>query len=331
MMKTDLVISEMFGSLHYKELVENASYYAQSIIAQKTKKTYEDGWKSFTDWCCKQNVDPLLIKEKEALVAIYAADKAKSGQKIGGLETFIAGINHTYKSHGFELDMRQLPIAKVFKGIRRRLTSKTDQKEPILPEDLKEMIKAIPLEGNEKVRRVGLRNRALILVGFFGAFRRSELVGIKYEDLRFCKDGVIVFLAKSKTDQEGIGMEKILPYGNLALTCPVLALKAWLEESKITSGYIFSKIDASGFISYRPLEDHTVARIIKTNPYIRTLDQRKYAGHSLRAGFVTSAVKQKIGQDLIMQQTGHKDISSLQCYIRRGRNIEESAAAQLRI
>lgn len=330
-MKTDLVISEMFGNLHYKELVDNANEFSQTIIAPNTKQTYDKGWKSFTDWCHEQNVDPLSIKEKEALIALYAADKAKSGKKLGGLMTFIAGITSTYKAYGHEIDMRQLPIARVFKGIRRKLPAKPTQKEPILPEDLKEMIKAIPIEGSEKIRRVGLRNRALILVGFFGAFRRSELVGIKYEDLRFCKDGVIVFLARSKTDQEGQGMEKILPYGNNSLTCPVLALKSWIEEANISSGYIFSKIEGCGFISYKPLESHAVSEIIKKNGYIKSLDKRKYAGHSLRSGFVTSAVKQNIGQDLIIQQTGHKNLSSLQCYIRRGRNIEESAAAQLRI
>jgi len=144
----------------------------------------------------------------------------------------------------------------------------------------------------------------LLLIGFAGAFRRSELVSLDVDDAQFTQDGLVVTLRRSKTDQEGAGRKVGLPYGSHPITCPVRALRAWLENASITRGPIFRYVDRHGNVGPHRLTDQVVALVVKRCAMNAGLDAARYAGHSLRAGLATAAAEADVSERSIMAQTG---------------------------
>src|SRR3982751_5216357 len=176
---------------------------------------------------------------------------------------------------------------------------------------------------------IGIRDRAIILLGFASAFRRSELVGLNVEDCTFSKDGLTVRLSHSKTDQEGAGRKIGIPYGSNPETCPVRVLHAWMEEAGITSGPLFRSITRHGQVQPGSLSGVDVARIVKKLAQRAGLDASKYAGHSLRAGHATSAAIAGASERSIMVQTGHRSVQMRRRYIRDGSLFRENSAGKL--
>jgi integrase len=171
----------------------------------------------------------------------------------------------------------------------------------------------------------GIRDRALLLIGFAGAFRRGELVSLTVADIEQAKQGLIVQLRFSKTDQEGRGRKVAIPYARGAV-CPVLAYQHWLEVAKITEGAIFRGVNRHGAISDAAITPQAVAIVVKSRAQAVGLDPRKYAGHSLRSGLVTSAATLGVSSWKIRQQTGHKSDSMLARYIRDANIFIDNAA-----
>jgi integrase len=165
---------------------------------------------------------------------------------------------------------------------------------------------------------IGIRDRAMILLGFAGAFRRSELVGLDIEDCAFNKDGLMVTLRRSKTDQESQGRKVGIPYGSNPETCPVRTMQAWMEQAAITSGPVFRSINRHGKVQPGRLSGIDVARVVKKLIQRTGLDPAKYAGHSLRAGHATTAAIGGASERSIQNQTGHKSVQMLRRYIRDG-------------
>ncbi len=172
----------------------------------------------------------------------------------------------------------------------------------------------------------GRRDRALLLVGFAGAFRRSELVSLDVGDVAFNTDGLVVQLRRSKTDQEGQGRKVGLPFGSNPLTCPVRALRDWFSQGNITLGPIFRSIDRHGNLKPMRLTDQSVALIVKRSAKTAGLDWERYAGHSLRAGLATAAAMADVSERSIMEQTGHKSLPVVRRYIRDGSLFRRNAA-----
>jgi integrase len=179
-------------------------------------------------------------------------------------------------------------------------------------DELKLMLERLP------TTRVGLRDRALLLLGFAGAFRRSELVSLDVADLEFARAGLIVTLRKSKTDQEGNSRRLGIPFGSSETTCPVRSVQAWLEAALITSGPVFRPLDVFDRVQPERLSDKAVARIVKRRAKAVGLDPARYAGHSLRAGLATSAAAAGASERVIMSQTGHRSADMVRRYIREG-------------
>jgi len=175
---------------------------------------------------------------------------------------------------------------------------------------------------------VDKRDRALILLGFAGAFRRSELVALEVRDITDTDDGLRIVLRHSKTDQEGAGIVKGIPYGREVETCPVRACKAWLAAAGITEGVIFRSIGRYGSIGVS-LSDRAVADVIKKRARAVGLDETKFSGHSLRAGLATAAALAGVNERAIAAQTGHKSMTVLRTYIREGSLFRDNAAAQV--
>jgi integrase len=176
---------------------------------------------------------------------------------------------------------------------------------------------------------IGSRDRALILLGFAGAFRRSELVGLDIEDCAFGKDGLTVMLRRSKTDQDGAGRKIGIPYGSNPETCPVRVLQSWLEQAALTTGPVFRSINRDGRVQVGRLSPADVARIVKKLADRAGLDAANYAGHSLRAGHATSAAIAGASERSIMNQTGHRSVQMVRRYIRDGSLFRENSAGKL--
>jgi integrase len=182
---------------------------------------------------------------------------------------------------------------------------------------------------------IGLRDRALILLGFAGAFRRSELVGLTVDDCAFGKDGLTVTLRRSKTDQAGAGRKIGIPYGSNPETCPVRTMQAWIEQAAlsavgpgVSTGPLFRSINRHGQVQPGGLSGIDVARVVKKLAQRAGLDAAKYAGHSLRAGHATSAAIAGASERSIMNQTGHRSVQMVRRYIRDGSLFRENSAGR---
>jgi len=173
-----------------------------------------------------------------------------------------------------------------------------------------------------------LRDRSLLLVGFAGAFRRSELASLNLGDVLFTTDGLTVRLRRSKTDPEGAGRKVGIPFGSKASTCPVRALRAWLEAAGIDQGPLFHHVTRHGGLRKR-LSGHAVGAIVKPAAAHAGLEAARFGGHSLRTGLATAAARAGKPEHVIARQTGHKSIAQLRDYVREGDLFEENAAAGL--
>jgi len=175
----------------------------------------------------------------------------------------------------------------------------------------------------------GLHDRALLLVGFGGAFRRSELVSLDVADLRFARGSLVLTLRRSKTGQEGVCELKAIPRGEQPESCPARTLEAWLEASAISDGPIFRRVTCWGRVGRRRLSDRVVALVVKQRAEVAGLDPRRYAGHSRRAGLATAAARVGVEERDIMRQTGHRSERMVRKYIHEGQLFRNNAAGRV--
>lgn len=239
-------------------------------------------------------------------------DLARS-HKVSTLYRRLSGISQAHQAAGHETPTKDAEVRLVFQGIRRTLGTGPDQKNPAITAEVRAMIETLKLDSLS-----GARDRALLLAGFAGAFRRSELVSLDVADVAFSADGLVVQLRRSKTDQEGQGRKVGLPFDSNPLTCPVRALRDWLERAGLSHGPIFRPIDRHGNLKPIRLTDQSVALVVKRCANAAGLDFEKYAGHSLRSGLVTAAAMADVSERSIMAQTGHKSLPVVRRYIRDG-------------
>jgi len=232
-------------------------------------------------------------------------------------------IAEAHKAVGLESPTHNAIVANTMKGIRRSLGTAPAQKAPALTADVRAMLDATD------AGLIGLRDRALILLGFASAFRRSELVSLDVEDCAFGKDGLTVTLPRSKTDQEGAGRKIGIPFGANPQTCPLRVLQAWIEQAGIPSGPLFRSINRHGQMQPGRLSGLDVARVVKKLAQRAGLDAAKYAGHSLRAGHATSAAIAGASERSIMNQTGHRSVQMVRRYIRDASLFRENSAGKL--
>lgn len=232
-------------------------------------------------------------------------------------------IAEAHKAVGLESPTHTAIVRNTLKGIRRTIGVAPEQKAPTLTDDIRAMVDAT----DEGV--IDLRDRALILLGFAGAFRRSELVGLDFEDCTFSREGLTVMLRRSKTDQIGAGRKVGIPYGSNPETCPVRIVQRWTEQASISSGPLFRSINRHGQIGPGRLSGIDVARVVKKLAQRAGLDSAKYAGHSLRAGHATTAAIGGASERSIMNQTGHRSVQMVRRYIRDGSLFRENSAGKL--
>ncbi len=278
--------------------------------ANNTLRAYQSDFRDFSAFCSKNGFSSMPSQPK--IIALYITHLSKSS-KFSTLKRRIASISVLHKLKGHYLDTKHPIIMENLHGIKRTLGTRQKAKKPILINDLKLIVKAI---GEEKIR-----DKALILIGFSGGFRRSELVNIHYDDIEFVTEGVKILIKRSKTDQSGEGSVKAIPYFDNQEFCPVVTLKNYVSKkfSDSNDGKIFN------------ISDKSVALIIKRYAEKAGLDSSKYAGHSLRSGFATTAAEFGAEERNIMAMTGHKTTQMVRRYIQEANLFKNNALNKIKI
>jgi integrase len=261
-----------------------------------------------------------LDRLKPGSVGLYLAAKADCGASVATLEQALAAIGQAYQSVGLESPRRDPVVREVWSGIKREKLVAQQQAAPLTPAQLRAISKTLT---DDLVR---IRDRALLLIGFAAALRRSELVGLNASDVQDTENGLVLSIRRSKGDQEGRGRQVGVPYGSFPATCPVRALRAWLKASGIVDGPLFRAMRHKRLSDQR-LSGKDVARIVKRSAKQIGLDTSHLSGHSLRAGLATAAAKAGKPAHAIAIQTGHKTTSMVQRYIREAELLGDGNAA----
>ena len=281
--------------------------------ANNTLRAYKADFRDFSLFCQQNGFSSMPTDPK--VLTLYLTQLSKYS-KYSTLKRRLASISVIHKLNGHYLDTKHPVITENLLGIKRIKGTYQRAEKPILINDLKKIIEVINKDKNKKNT---LKNKALLLIGFAGGFRRSELVEIQYEDLEFVPEGVKIFVKKSKTDQSGEGMTKGIPYFSNPDYCPVVSLKKWIEEGDVKSDKIFD------------MSDRNVALIIKRYARVAGLDENKYSGHSLRSGFATSTAEQGAEERSIMAMTGHKTTQMVRRYIKEANLFKNNALNKIKI
>lgn len=290
------------------DLIDATRAVIANAKSPNTRRAYTAAWRAFDAWCAR--VELASLPAAPPTLALYFTDLARAGKKAATIQLTAVAISQAHEMAGVESPCRTAIVREALKGLRKLLGVAPARKTAMVVELLAPAINALPTD------RRGLLLRALLLIGFAGAFRRSELVALDVEDLAFTVEGVTILIRRSKTDQSGEGRAVAIPLGQCEKTCPVRALRAWLASAGITSGAIFRAVDRAGGVAERRLCDLTVARAVKHAARSVGLDPRSVAGHSLRAGFCTSAARAGKTERAIMRQTGHRSVEMVHRYVR---------------
>jgi integrase len=287
--------------------------YLQASLSEATKRAYRADVLAFLSRGGS-------IPATQVQVARYLAALAEELSPVT-LQRRAVAIGKAHVVQGYADPTKDEHVRATLRGIRRLHGRPQRQAAPLLREDLLAVVDALPDS------LMGVRDRALLLVGFAGGFRRSELVGLDVEDVAFVPDGLLVTLRRSKTDQEGTGRKVGIPYG--ARACPVKALRAWLDRAEVTAGPAFRSVSKGGQVGDQALTDQSVNLVLRKCAARVGLSCERLSGHSLRAGLVTSAAKAGVSSWKIRQQTGHRSDAMLQRYIRDADIFVENAAGAL--
>ncbi|PTM58808.1 site-specific integrase [Desmospora activa] len=307
-------------STEFQEVLKKAKDYSRHSKAANTAKSYRADWEDFSAWCEQRNLSPLPADPQT--VALYLTDLADR-RKTSTLQRRLSAISQAHQAAGHDSPTNGYLVRTVWAGIRRTKGTYQEGKDPILVEDLRLIVESLP------DTLTGKRDRALLLVGFAGGFRRSELVSINREDVKTVPRGVVILLRRSKTDQDGRGEKVGIPRGSRPETCPVRSLEAWLTEAGISGGPVFRPINRHSQVRNRRLTDRSVALIVKKAVQQVGLDPTRFAGHSLRSGIATSAAMAGKDERAIMKQTRHKSTGMVRRYIRDGELFNENAASDI--
>ena len=310
-----------------KALQEETLLNLQNSKANNTVRAYKSDFKDFGIFCAKNGFKSLPSEPK--IVSLYLTHLSTKDAKISTLKRRLVSIGVIHKLKGHYLDTKHPAIIENIMGIKRRKGNNQKGKKPILINDLKKIINVIDQQSKEEIKK--LRDRSIILIGFSGGFRRSELVNIDYDDIEFVSEGVKIFIKRSKTDQFGEGSVKALPYFDNSQYCPVASLQKLINISKINSGPLFRRFLKGLKLSEKRLTDQTVALLIKEYLELAGIDSKNYSGHSLRSGFATSAAESGAEERSIMAMTGHKTTQMVRRYIKEANLFKNNALNKIKI
>ena len=309
-----------------KQLHEATLSNLKSSKAANTLRAYKSDFKDFGAFCAKHSFNSMPTEPK--IVSLYLTHLSKSS-KMSTLRRRLVSISMVHKIKGHYLDTKHPVIIENLMGIKRLKGTIQKGKKPILINHLKSIINVINEQKIEEIKKA--RDKSIVLIGFGGGFRRTELVSLDHEDLEFVPEGLKITIKRSKTDQFGEGMTKGLPYFDNEVYCPVSNLKKWLELSKIKDGPIFRRFAKGLSITKNRLTDQTVVLLIKNYLSLAGIDNSNFSGHSLRAGFATVAAESGADERSIMAMTGHKTTQMVRRYIREANIFKNNALNKIKL
>lgn len=297
--------------------------YQDAADAPATLRAYASDVANFETWCRQSGLTPLPATPE--VVGAYLA-AAGEGYAMQTLRRRVAAISRASGVAGHPLDTKHPAIRETLRGIGRTHGSRGRRAAALTTAELKALSRVCD------ANLTGIRDRALLLVGFAAALRRSELVALDAEKLAWFEDGVRLLLEKSKTDKEGKGAEVTIVYGRNEATCPVRALRAWLDNAQIQSGPIFRKVNKSERVEARRLSDDAVRQILRRRAAeagIKGTLSEPVSPHGLRAGFVTTAYRNGVPDEEIMGHTRHRSLTTMRSYVRRSKLKATEPAGKL--
>ena len=309
-----------------KQLHEATLSNLKSSKAANTLRAYKSDFKDFGAFCAKHGFNSMPTEPK--IVSLYLTHLSKSS-KMSTLRRRLVSISMVHKIKGHYLDTKHPVIIENLMGIKRLKGTIQKGKKPILINHLKSIINVINEQKIEEIKKA--RDKSIVLIGFGGGFRRTELVSLDHEDLEFVPEGLKITIKRSKTDQFGEGMTKGLPYFDNEVYCPVSNLKKWLELSKIKDGPIFRRFAKGLSVTKNRLTDQTVVLLIKNYLSLAGIDNSNFSGHSLRAGFATVAAESGADERSIMAMTGHKTSQMVRRYIREANIFKNNALNKIKL
>ena len=304
------------------EAVAKAATYAGRALSENTRRAYESDWNAFAAWCRAGGVAPL-----PASPLVVAGHLASLAGQLGrsGLRRRLAGIAEMHRRTGNPWEGSHPAIAATLRGILATHGAPSRPAAALTSVEVKRLLASCGRD------LAGLRDAALLLTGFAGALRRSELVAIDREHLRFTADGMLIRIPRSKRDQEGEGADLGIPRGQNPLTCPVRAVEQWLERSRTEYGAVFRRVTAAGTLEGR-LSPQGVWRILRRRAELAGLlvhESERLSPHGLRAGFITEAYLKGALDEQVMHHARQRSIATTQGYRRRAKITQDSPARLL--
>jgi site-specific recombinase XerD len=323
-MTNELKVTKPFllPSTPLQEAAAAADTFATASRAASTWRAYDSDWRIFNGWCL--GVDLWALPAAATTVAMFLAAEAQRGTAPSTLNRRLAAIRLMHLGARVPSPHDTVEVHEVMRGIRRLSTRGIVKKEAAVDEQIRKMVDMCDARTFQ-----GLRNRALLLLGFAGAFRRSELVALDLANLKTTTEGFIVLIRKSKTDQESEGQRIAIPQVEESPYCPVQAVTDWLSAANIDQGAIFRRVTKGNKLTEDRLTDQSVAHVIKKLAGRAGLLASQYSGHSLRSGFLTSAAARRASIFKMAAQSRHKSLDVLAGYVRAQELFEDHAAEGL--
>jgi integrase len=307
-----------------QEAIEHAGEYLRASRAEATLAAYQSDWKAFQGWIEEHGLTALPADPR--MVALYLSHLARvRNRKASTVKRALAALAFVHRRAGHPSPSESMVVMEALEGIKRVKGIAPKQAAPLLIEDLEPIVKSLPDS------LIGVRDRALILVGWIGGFRASELVALRLEDIQREPEGLVIRVRRSKTDQVGEGAYKAVFRANRRELCPVDALDGWLRQGKITEGHVFRAvrgIRVKGRL--RREQMHEIVQVRATNAGLQPrVTGTTFSAHSLRAGFVTQADLSGRSLGEIMAQTHHRDVQTVRGYLRARDALKVNAAKGL--
>jgi integrase len=297
-----------------------AADYARQALAPATLQAYAADWAEFSAWCRQKGVSALLANP--ATVAAYLASIAVSHAR-STLRRRLAAIGRAHRMKNAAWTASHPAIRDTLSGIFRRHGMPQRQAAAIGTAELRALVATCGTD------LAGQRDRALLLLAFAGALRRSELVAVQREHITFTADGMKLLIPRAKSDQEGQGVELGIPRGRKPETCPVRSMEAWLRASGCAYGPVFRKVDRWGTVERTALHPYAVPKLLARRVALAKLScsgLERLSAQGLRAGFITEAYKAGARDEAIMAHSRHKDVRTMRAYVRRAKLVAESPA-----
>lgn len=299
--------------------IESAAAYAKASRATSTQRVYASDWRIFLAWCEARAIEPLPADPRA--VATFLAAEADNGAKPATIGRRLAAIGYHHKQAGLQPPQARegaAVISQVLGGIRRTKGVRPVRKRAADGDALRDMLRAVEGEGLR-----AQRDRAVLALGMAAALRRSEIVALTLEDIELVPQGLKIIIQGSKTDQERAGTVIAIPEGRRIR--PKALLLAWMEAAGHQEGPLFRKLTPADRLTERPMSDRSIARLVQKHAAAAGYDPREFAGHSLRAGFLTEAEASGASIFKMQEVSRHKSVQVLAAYVRSRELFREHA------